>query len=85
MHVTTVYMRSQPSQRPSWAGPTASTGPATSASVAPQVSQSYDVDTSLGYGGPTIPAVQMETMSALPTAISPGEQIHLSPRSWFLR
>ena len=43
MHVTTLYMTSQPSQRPSWVGSTASTGPATSASMALQILKSHNV------------------------------------------
>lgn len=65
----TFYLTSQPSQRPSWAGLTASTGPSTSASTALQVSKGHDVDTSLGHNdGATPPAVQTETES-----MSPGE------------
>ena len=81
MHMMTLYMTSQPSQRPSWAGSTASTGPATLASMALQVLKSHDVDTSLGHGGATPPAFLTETDHALP----PGEQINPSPHSWSLR
>jgi hypothetical protein len=75
--LVTTFLTLQPLQTPSWAGSNASTGPSTPASTVLQASRDCDVSSSLGHNdGATLLLDQTESVTAPPTPMSPGKQIH---------